>query len=243
MGPEAGLSLYHSIFSHTKAKKDQDHLSVILMSFSKHIADRTAFLEGEVLINPAYAIVEVIGKLETAGARIVGLACNTTHSPEIFDVIREQLDKRDSQVRLLNMPEETCRSIRENHGAVRRVGIMATNGTWRAGLYQDLLEKYGYEAVVPDPGFQERVIHRMIYDPGFGIKANPLAIRKEVTQLLEQALRYFKERDTDAIILGCTELPLALKSKVAHGMLIIDSTASLAASLVRAATQPRKHLL
>src|SRR5687767_3302365 len=104
MGPEAGLNLCRTILTHTPADTDQDHLSVIHISYSKYIADRTAFIQGRTFVNPAYSIVEVIRKLEMAGATIVCLACNTAHAPEIFNVIMRELEKMNSKVQLINMP-------------------------------------------------------------------------------------------------------------------------------------------
>lgn len=235
MGPQAGINLFNSILSHTGAATDQGHLSVMLMSFPKHIVDRTEFLEGREQVNPAYNVAQVIGKLEAAGAKLIGLACNTVHAPGIFEVIQEELQRMNSRVKLLNMPLETCRLIGALKPGIRRVGIMTTNGTYKSGIYQQLLSKAGHEVITPDPVFQDKVIHRMIYDPQFGIKSNPNIITPEVRQLLDKTLRYFEDRQTGAIILGCTELSLLLREKKARNMLVIDSTEALAKALVNEA--------
>src|SRR6187431_541684 len=132
MGPESGLALCSSILNHTHASTDQEHLSVILMSFPKHLEDRTLFLEGLVDVNPAFNVVEVIRKLENAGAQIVGIACNTCHAPRILDVILSELRRSDSHVKLVEMPLETCRYLKNYCPGIRRVGIMATNGTYKS---------------------------------------------------------------------------------------------------------------
>lgn len=233
MGPQAGCSLFDTIIRHTKAVNDQQHLSVILMSFPQHLTDRTAFLNGDSNINPAINIVSIIKRLELAGAKIIGIACNTSHSPAIFNVILEELSKTNSHVKLLSMPIETCNYIREKYGHVRRVGIMSTNGTYKSGLYQDLLEELGYDVVVPDFEFQDKVIHRMIYDPEFGVKSSPAKITRKARSLMDKALHYFKSERTDAIILGCTELPLILTRNDVMDMLIIDPAEMLAKALIR----------
>src|SRR5690349_15710985 len=81
VGPEAGGILYQYITMYTSASCDQEHLSVILMSFPKYIADRTDFIKGKTAANPACEIAAVIRKLYMAGARIMGIACNTSHVP------------------------------------------------------------------------------------------------------------------------------------------------------------------
>lgn len=237
MGPQAGLALYDKIIRHTKAVRDQQHLSVVMMSFSKHIVDRTEFLQGDTYTNPAFSIAVVIKKLEHAGAEIVGIPCNTSHSSPILDVIYRELDRMDCRVRLVNMPVETCHFIQANHKSVRRIGVMTTNGTYKTGLYKNLLLDLGYDVVIPDLIFQNEVIHRMIYDPVFGIKSKPDSISLEVKMLLEKALNFFKKRNADAIILGCTELSLILPGMMVNDMLVIDSTDVLAKALIREATK------
>ena len=132
MGPEAGIALFNRILKSTDAKTDQEHHSVILMSLPKHVPDRSRFLQGEIPINPARAVIEIILKLEQAGARVIGIACNTCHVSEIFDVVLEELDKLQSTVKVVNMPEETCRYLKHFYPTARRIGLMATNGTYRS---------------------------------------------------------------------------------------------------------------
>jgi aspartate racemase len=115
---------------------------------------------------------------------------------------------------------------------------MATNGTYHAAVYNDLLRQWGYDAIVPDQTFQNDVIHRMIYDPEFGIKANSSRTTSQVKRLRDKAINYFRERKADAIIVGCTELSLVLTEKVAGQMLLVDALKALAGALIREAVSP-----
>ncbi|WP_394750399.1 aspartate/glutamate racemase family protein [Spongiimicrobium salis] len=242
MGPKAGIALYDSITSQTKANRDQDHLSVILMSFPKEMIDRTQYLENENLDNPAFKIAESIKKLELAGAEIIGIACNTSHCPKIYNEILRQLQLRKFNAKLLNMPTETCKFIKSKCAKSTKVGIMATNGTIRSGLYQDLLIENGYTPVVPEIEFQKKVIHRLIYDKEFGIKSKPNRISKEVLLLWNQAIQFFKSRNTDIVILGCTELSLLLKEYEEKHIMLVDSTSIMASALIREARVKEKLL-
>jgi aspartate racemase len=238
MGPQSGIALLNSITAQTAARSDQEHLSVILMSFPRIIIDRTFFLEGRTNINPGLQIAKIIRKLEMSGAEVVGIACNTSHAPAIFDVITEQLELMESRVQLLNMAVETCRYISDHFPRETRIGLMATNGTYRSGIYGNLLGNWGYEVILPDADFQESVIHRMIYEREFGIKSNPAGITKEVAHLLDKALRFFNDRGTDVIILGCTEFSLTAATSMAAGLQIVDSTEVMARALIREAVRP-----
>lgn len=236
MGPQAGLALYENIILNTSALVDQQHLSVVLMAFPGNIEDRTLFLEGKVKANPAHEIVNIIKKLVCSGASVIGIACNTSHSAAIFDVITAEIDKIANKPTLLNMPGEVCCSILRNHPGISKIGLMTTNGTYSSGLYKNMLQERGYEVVIPDFIFQNEVIHRMVYDPEIGIKANPTRIADEIWSLFERAIAFFKENNAEAIILGCTEFSLLLKDSEIEGIRIIDSTKCLAMALVAAAT-------
>jgi aspartate racemase len=235
MGPLAGNALFNSITRQTKALNDQQHLSVILMSFPGDITDRTAFLEGESNDNPAFKIAEIIKKLEVAGAGIVGMACNTAHAPEIFSVLLNELNKINCRIRLLNMPMETCSFIKKMFPSGARIGLMTTNGTYRTGIYKNLLQQASYEVIVPDFQFQNEIIHKMIYDEDFGLKSVSAHIHPRINGLVKKALCFFKKNRADAVIIGCTELSMVLQAPVADGMQMIDSTEVLACALIREA--------
>lgn len=235
MGPQAGITLLNSILTNTSVVKDQDHFSTILMSFPSRIVDRTAFLNGSVTINPAFGIVEIIQKLETAGANVVGMACNTSHAPAILDVIMQELERCGSRVVFVNMPMETCRHMMKAYAGVRRIGLLTTNGTYRSGLYHKLLQEHGYEVIVPEFSFQDNIIHRMIYDEVFGLKARPV-VMKQTRMLMKEALNFYKREHADAVVLGCTELSCMERSFSFNGLPLIDSTEALAKALVREAT-------
>jgi aspartate racemase len=112
---------------------------------------------------------------------------------------------------------------------------MATNGTYKSGIYKKLLGSLGYEVINPEFKFQNEVIHRMIYDQEFGLKAHASGVTKEVRALLDKALEFFRSKRAEGIILGCTDLSLMLVSDIARDMLVVDSTESLARGLIREA--------
>jgi aspartate racemase len=236
MGPQSGSALFNCITCNTSATMDQLHLSAILMSFPKHIVDRSLYLAGSIPVNPAFNIANVIQKLEQAGASLIGIACNTSHAPEIYDVILDELEKKNCKVKLIHMPFEVCNAIKKSGSSIRRVGLMTTNGTYKSGVYKKLLLELNYEPVVPDFEFQNNTIHKMIYDPEFGVKSNPTTITDDVKFLFDKALHFFEDQKADAIILGCTELSLIVREYEIKDMIVLDSIEILANALIREAT-------
>ncbi len=238
VGPYAGLDLQRKLLEQTVAARDQDHLPVIAVSWPGRIPDRTEYLLGRVTQNPAGALLEQLRLLAGAGAGIAAIPCNTAHAPAIFDIIRAGVAGFAPPLRLLHMIDETAAHLRIHHPTLTTVGVLSATGTWRARLYPAALESLGYRAVVPDEAMQEGLVHPAIYDPGYGIKATG-AVTARARADLTQAIAALREQGAEAILLGCTELPLAFLGRAYEGIPLIDSTLVLARALIRAADPQR----
>ena len=233
VGPYAGLDLLGKILSQTAAGRDQDHLAVASLSQPEAIADRTAFLLGETAVNPAIAIVEQLLKLEQMGAAAAGIPCNTAHAPQIFERIREGLETAGSKLDLLHMIVEVGHELQLAYPGVRRVGVLSTTGTAVTRIYPLTLEPLGFEVLGVDETMQIEVIHPAIYDPLYGIKACGGATDRARDGLLLGA-KLLREAGAQAIILGCTEIPLAIQETYIDGMVVIDPALVLARALISA---------
>jgi aspartate racemase len=238
VGPYAGLDLLNKILSQTAAKRDQDHLNIASLSQPGPIADRTAFLLGETAVNPAFAMTEQLLKLEQIGATVAGIPCNTAHAPTVFGEIQRGLEGAGSKIRLLNMIDEVGLALRREYPAVSRVGVLSTTGTAVTQVYPSILEPLGFEVLTPDEGLQREAIHPAIYDPDYGIKACGRAT-DSARQKLMLGVHCLKEAGAQAIVLGCTEIPLVIVEKRIAGLVVIDPTLILARALIFA-VDPQK---
>lgn len=234
VGPFAGLDLQHKVAQETIACRDQDHLTVLSISNPAEIPDRTAYLQGEVELNPAIPIARQLLTLESIGAQVVGIPCNTAHATPIFSVIEAELLAAGSKLNLLHMMSETARFLREYHPGVRQVGVLSTTGTNHARVYPAILEPLGFTIFAPDESMQNEVIHPAVYDPVYGIKAKGFATEK-ARAALQQGVRALHQAGAEAIILGCTEMPLALTVPFLDGLPLLDATRVLARALIREA--------
>lgn len=193
MGPGATALLFQKLIDYTDAKSDAEHMHIIIDN-NTAIPDRTtAILKGE--NTPALYIVESGKKLEMCGAELLLIPCNTSHY--FYDDIQEQLS-----VPVVNMIAETAKVCLEN--GYTKVGILATTGTCNTATYGRELNKFGVEAVYPDAEGQKKVME-IIYDQ---VKAG----RKINVQILDQTLKKMASEGAQAFILGCTELPFAIKN-------------------------------
>jgi len=232
VGPYAGLDLQRKILEQTIAARDQDHLPVISVSWPGPILDRTDYLLGHVVGNPAYPILAQLRLLANAGATVAGIPCNTVHAPAIFNVIRAAVNEFERPLRLLHMIEEAAAYLHDRFPTLSTVGVLSTTGTWRTRLYPVALEPLGFRVVVMDETLQTETIHPAVYDPEFGIKAVGRATVRARANL-DRGIIALHEMGAEAIILGCTEMPLAYSEKEWDGLPLIDPTWVLARALIR----------
>lgn len=232
VGPFAGLDLQRKILEETAAQRDQDHLAVIAISQPAPIPDRTDYLLGKTAVNPAYPIAQQLLTLERAGATVAAIPCNTAHAAPIFSIIQAELAQRQSQLTLLHMMQEVAWFIRAALPDARRIGVLSTSGTYRARIYAAALEPAGLTVLVPDEVQQTTVIHPAIYDPQYGIKACGVATPPARAALLT-GFAALRQQGAQAVILGCTEIPLALTETEIDGVPLVDATRVLARALVR----------
>ena len=191
MGPLATCDFFEKIIRVTDASRDCDHIPIII-DCNPRIPDRVAAIlhGGE---DPVPEILKSGRRLVREGASVLLMGCNTAYF--FYERVADALPAP-----LINMPEETAK------GALRlgykKVGLMATDGTVRSGVYSRELEKLGIEPVLPSEEGQ-RAVMEMIYE---GIKAGNSEI--DPGPFIKTA-EDMMVRGAGAIILGCTELPIA----------------------------------
>ena len=229
MGPYAGVDLVQKIFDLTKADTDQDHLSVSMLSVPKSIPDRTEFLLSKSEINPALAIADIICSLYKQGATIIGMPCNTAHAEPIFNEI---VNKIPTEVNLVHMINEAADFINEKYPSVKNVGILSTTGTFITYVYPKCLSKHGLNGIQVSEEIQNTHINPAIYNSSYGIKAHSNPVNQKAIDSLNKGVKYLIKKDAEVIILGCTEIPLALTQNEINGIPLIDSTKILARALI-----------
>ena len=214
MGPLATADLFEKIVGHTKAACDQEHLHVVIDS-NTNIPDRTAaLLHGGA--DPLPELAKSAGRLEKMGADVLIMPCNTAHN--YYDGIAAAVS-----VPVLHMVRLTAQTLVER--GVKKAGLLATDGTVRTGIYQKSFAGSGVELLTPDEAGQ-RAVMEMIYQ---GVKAGDMAFD---AQPARQAMERLLAAGAEVLILGCTELPLAVKL---YGIALpaVDPTLELALEAIR----------
>lgn len=200
LGPHATADLFSKILRCTPASCDQDHLHILIDNHPA-MPDRTAFLLNPQRANPLPAMLATARNLEQAGADFLLIPCNTAHA--FLPALQPHL-----RIPVLSMIEATCRHVRQARPDIRRVGLLATTGTISSRVYADVFAAAGMTLLTPEPETQENQVMSAIYGPE-GIKARG-ANSPCGRQLLLASASQLLLQGAQAMILGCTEIPLVL---------------------------------
>ena len=191
MGPLATVDLFRKITVHTDSKSDQEHPRVVIDS-NTDIADRTeALLHGGA--DPTPEMIKSAQHLERIGADVLIMPCNTAHC--FYDAVAASV-----HIPMLHMIALTCDALRER--GVKRAGLLATDGTVQTGIYRRTFVGSGVELLEP-VGNDQRAVMDVIYN---GVKAGDLA---HDVGPFRAACESLLAAGAQALVLGCTELPLA----------------------------------
>ncbi|NQV73642.1 aspartate/glutamate racemase family protein [bacterium] len=235
MGPQAGVDLASKIISQTRAEKDQDHIPLLLVG-DPLVPDRTAFLFGRTDINPALAMAKSVKMLIASGAKCIGIACNTAHSPPIFDVFERSVKEAYPDANVLHLIQETVRGIQAQFPLAGKIGILATQGSYEFRLYDNPLSEAGFSPLRPT---NTELLTDAIFNPKVGIKACSAPPTSEARSWIISCIDNLIDQGAEAIILGCTELPLAVPESSHRGVSLIDPGLMLARALIEACAPDR----
>ena len=228
MGPEATLDCFAKIIKNTPAQRDQDHLRVVIDS-NPLVPDRTAAIieDGP---SPVPAIVGGCRALENAGADFIIIPCVSAH----FFIAEIQ---QQANLPILSIFDAVAETIVRDYPEIEIVGLLGTTGTVKGGLFQKRLAQEKIKTMVPNEAVQSKIMEA-IYD----IKnAAPARTNAEITADLVAAAEGLianKPDGAQAIIAGCTEIPLTLGQQ--HlSVPYFDSLTILArAAILRAGVTP-----
>ncbi|MBN1776204.1 MAG: amino acid racemase [Clostridiales bacterium] len=142
-------------------------------------------------------MVNAICDLERAGATHAAIACNTVH------IFFEQIRKR-SPLPLISIVEVTCDQIEQ--AGYRNVLTLGTELTLNSRLYENALS---------ERGIGTRPLSQEDSDRSFALffpnLENGLIIPEDKAAFIELTERHITKHSVDAVILGCTEIPLMIR--------------------------------
>lgn len=229
MGPAATALFSLELARRTAAQHDQDHIATLVLNDTE-IPDRTAFLLDPTSPSPVDQLVYDAQFLERAGCTLLAMPCNTAHA--FWETVQKAVD-----VPLVNMVEEAAQRCADTGAHV--VGILATEGTIVAHVYDEPLARRGMRGVYPSKRGQE-LVSSMIYDK---VKSGRHVPAKEIEAICAEMFGL----GCEAIVLGCTELSVAFggtqtentgalhddADAATHPAYIVDALAVLADAVIK----------
>ncbi len=217
MGPLATADFLAKLALATPARTDQEHIPVLVYG-NCTTPDRTAaaLARGK---SPVPYLLDGAAFLAGQGVDAIAIPCNSAHC--WYEQVALHVDRP-----VLHIVDACVEFLQQHNPSAQRVGVLSTEGTARMAIYPQRLAARGMEALVPDAAeFAEWV------SPGIArVKAGDVV---GAGHLLEQAARRLFERGAEAVILGCTEIPLGLREQTERWPgRYIDSSAALAQAAV-----------
>lgn len=197
MGPEATLECFEKIIKNTPAQKDQDHLRV-LVDCNPKVPDRTAAIceNGQ---SPVPILLNGAHRLHQSGADFIIIPCVSAHF--FLNEIGRHI-----HIPILSIIDAVTQAVHEVNPPIQTVGLLATTGTVRGGLFQNRLKQNKIDTIIPGKSDQDKVMAGI-----YQIKATQVRDRREKIkiELLNVANSLIK-KGAQGIIAGCTEVPLAM---------------------------------
>lgn len=219
MGPDATVDFMAKVIAQTDASRDQDHVRM-LVDHNPQVPNRQeAILTGGE--DPGPALAAMAAGLEARGADFLVIPCNTAY-------VFEDAILAATSIPLISIITESVEAVRASAPAVASVGLLATDGCLQAGIYQAGIEAAGMTAVLPTARELDEIM--VLINT---VKAGRQDERTVATMRgLAEALI---SRGADALIAGCTEIPLVLDDGDVS-VPLISSTDALALKTVKLAT-------
>ena len=192
MGTQAGLDFCNKLAKLNRGKSDQNYPLFLLYNKS-NIPDRKQNLKkySKVL----KSLVAGCRFLQKNKCKFISIPCNTAH------YWYEDL-KKIIEVPILNMPKIVYENASKNCSKGSKIGLLATETTINTGVYKRYFDKQ-YDLISPQKKIQIENVNR-------SIKLVKMGKTKEAEKAIKSAINFLLKKKCKKIILGCTELPIAI---------------------------------
>jgi len=192
MGTQAGLDFCSKLAKLNRGKADQKYPLFVLYNKS-NVPDRKQNLKkyNKVL----KSLIDGCEFLQKSKCKFISIPCNTAHY--WYKDLRKKI-----KVPILNMPEIVYLNAKNNLKRNSKIGLLATEATIKTGVYSHYFNKK-FLLISPNTTLQQRSVNK-------SIKLVKMGKTKEAERAIKPAVNYLIKKKCKKIILGCTELPIAI---------------------------------
>lgn len=196
IGPASTVDYYLGLIERCRAEFGENVYPEIVID-SVSLTTATDFFAQNNFDGNAQLMLKSLADLRAAGAEIAAITANTEHI--IWDKIKDFFE-----IPVVSIVEATAAEILRK--GYKRVLILGTIFTMKSGLYEKPLAERGITPIVPTDEDKEKIAG--LFFPNL---ENGIVVPEDKAKMLEIVGRYVREKSADAVLLGCTELPLMIK--------------------------------
>ena len=192
MGTQAGLDFCNKLAKLSRGKSDQRYPLFVLYNKS-NIPGRPENLHkyNKVL----KSLLEGCLLLQKSNCKFIVIPCNTAHY--WFEDLQRRI-----KIPIISMPKEVYLHASKTCKNNTKIGLLATDGTLKTGVYNKFFDQK-FKLVNPSKSIQIKSVNK-------AIKLVKMGKIKEAEHAIKQAVNYLVKMKCKKIILGCTELPIAI---------------------------------
>ena len=209
MGTQAGLDFCNKLAILNRGKIDQEYPLFVLFNKSnipgrpESIGVQTKNLSNKLKnkkIKKKYllvlkSLVHGCKILKESKCKFIVIPCNTAH------YWYEDLKKKIN-LPIVNMPEEVFNHTKNRCKKNSTIGLLATEGTLKTGIYNKFFDR-DYNLIFPKNSLQKISVNK-------AIKLVKMGKVREASKAIKPAIEFLVKKKCKKIILGCTELPIAI---------------------------------
>ena len=192
MGTQAGLDFCNKLAMLNRGKTDQTYPMFVLYNKS-NIPRRPENIRK--YSNVLKSLVEGCKMLEKNGCKFIVMPCNTAHY--WYDDLQKKI-----KIPILSMPKEVYVNIQKTSKKNSRIGILSTEATLNTKIYHKYFQK-SFDLLSPSKILQKSSVNK-------SIKFVKMGKIREAEKAIRPAVNYLIKINCKKIILGCTELPIAI---------------------------------
>jgi aspartate racemase len=207
MGPAASAEYITRLIAQTSASCDQEHIPFVLWNEPRTPDRSTSMRNGD--DKPLPYLLQGIQVLKAVGCNLIVIPCNTAH------FWYDELIKL--KVPIVHIVDSVALALCDAE-VTGTIGIMGTQATIELGLYQDRLTDWN--CIVPSQDEMDNIVQPAIDL----VKAGDLVTSHTMLMSVVDSLI---SRGAQAVVLGCTEIPLAIRENNYNGIPLINSIDSL----------------
>ncbi len=192
MGTQAGLDFCNKLAKLYRGKTDQKYPLFLLYNKSNVPGRVENIKKYKKVLKSLLAGCKFLQKNR---CKFITIPCNTAH--HWFDDLKKRI-----KIPIVSMPKEVYLHTKKNCRKNSKIGILATEGTLRMGVYSKFFNK-NFAIISPDKSLQIKSVNK-------SIRFVKMGRIREAEKAIKPAVNFLMKKKCKKIILGCTELPIAI---------------------------------